>query len=362
MSKKLLFLGTRKGLIIYKKSERSWDYHSSHFPGIPVTLAYADEHTKTWWACLDHGHWGIKLHKSIDQGNNWEELEAPKYQEGLEIKDGVPATNKYIWAITNGGKNNPDKLLIGTIPGGLFSSNDYGKSFELNEALWNHPSRKDHWFGGGFDHPGIHSIVVDPRDNDHFYIGISCAGVFETTDNGKSWIVRNDGLRADFLPDPFAEVGHDPHLLLACPAHPDVMWQQNHCGIFRSVDAGKNWKDVSQKDGPANFGFTIAVHEQNPEQAWVIPGISDVIRTPIDQSLVVCRTDDGGKSWIEQRNGLPQNTSFDIVYRHGLDITGDTLAFGTTTGNIFISEDLGDHWTCINHFLPMVHSVHFVEG
>ncbi len=362
MSKNLLFLGTRKGLVIYKKSTSSWDYHSSHFPGIPVTLAYADENTKTWWACLDHGHWGIKLHKSTDQGNNWEELQAPKYQEGLEIKEGVPATNKYIWAITNGGKSNPDKLFIGTIPGGLFSSSDYGKSFELNEALWNHPSRKEHWFGGGFDHPGIHSIVIDPRDNDHFYIGISCAGVFETTDNGKSWTVRNDGLRADFLPDPFAEVGHDPHLLLACPTHPDVMWQQNHCGIFRSINGGKNWKNVSQKKGPANFGFTIAVHEQNPEQAWVIPGISDVIRTPIDQSLVVCRTDDGGKSWIEQRNGLPQETSFDIVYRHGLDITGNTLAFGTTTGNLFISEDLGDHWNCINHFLPMVHSVHFVEG
>ncbi len=361
MSKNLLFLSTRKGLILYRKSSDSWNYHSTHFPGIPVTLSYIDKQTDTWWACLDHGHWGIKLHKSIDQGNNWEEVEAPKYPEGLEVKEGVPAINKYIWAFTNGGSAQNEKLLIGTIPGGLFSSMDNGKSFQLNEALWNHPSRKEHWFGGGFDHPGIHSIVVDPRDSNHYYIGISCAGVFETKDNGQNWIVRNQGLRADFLPDPYTEVGHDPHLLLACPAVPEVMWQQNHCGVFRSTDGAKTWEDVSQKEGPANFGFTIAVHEKNPEQAWVIPGISDVIRTPIDQSLVVCRTSDGGKNWEEQRNGLPQKTSFDIVYRHALDISGNTLAFGTTTGNLFLSENLGDHWTCINHYLPMVHAVRFAQ-
>ncbi len=361
MSKSLLFLGTRKGLIIYKRSQNSWDYHSTHFLGIPVTMVYVDERTNIWWACLDHGHWGIKLHKSIDKGNNWEEIEAPKYPEGIEIKADTPASNKYIWAFAHGGKDNPEKLLIGTIPGGLFSSEDNGKSFELNNALWNHPSRKDHWFGAGFDYPGIHSILVDPRDSNHFHVGISVAGVFETTDNGQSWIPRNKGLRADFLPDPHAEVGHDPHLMVACPTDPDILWQQNHCGIYRSVDGGKNWDDVSQKDGPANFGFTIAVHETNPDQAWVIPGISDVSRTAINQALLVSRTDDGGRSWIEQRKGLPQNHCFDIVYRHSLDITGETLAFGTTTGNVFLSEDLGNNWSCLNHFLPMVYAVHFAK-
>ena len=117
MQKNLLFLSTRKGLVIYKRSENLWEYHSTTFNGIPVTLAYVDERTNTWWACLDHGHWGIKLHKSIDQGQNWEEIEAPKYPEGLEIKDGIPASNKYIWAFTGGGNDHPNKLLVGTIPG-----------------------------------------------------------------------------------------------------------------------------------------------------------------------------------------------------------------------------------------------------
>jgi photosystem II stability/assembly factor-like uncharacterized protein len=356
MNKTLLFLGTRKGLVIYRKSKHKWNYSSTHFSGIPVTMTYVDPSNGTWWVCLDHGHWGIKLHRSKDQGQNWEDIEAPKYPETAEIKEGITATNKYIWAFTK----TSNRLLVGTIPGGLFSSTDEGNSFTLNESLWNHPSRREHWFGGGFDYPGIHSIVVDPNDEAHFYIGISCAGVFETNDNGATWEVRNKGLRADFLPDPFTEVGHDPHLLVACPSQPEVMWQQNHCGIFRSTDAGKNWADISQKEGPANFGFTIAVHETDPDMAWVIPGISDVNRTPIDQSLVVCRTIDGGKRWEEQRSGLPQGDAFDIVYRHALDIDNDTLAFGTTTGNLFLSDNLGMEWRVISHYLPMVHSVDFV--
>ncbi len=51
--------------------------------------------------------------------------------------------------------------------------------------------------------PGIHSIVVDPRNEDHIHIGISCAGVFETTDVGKSWAIRNKGMLAlIFCPTP----------------------------------------------------------------------------------------------------------------------------------------------------------------
>ena len=209
--------------------------------------------------------------------------------------------------------------------------------------------------------PGIHSIVVDPRNENHIHIGISCAGVFETLDGGQSWLVRNKGLRADFLPDPFSEIGHDPHIVVAAPTNPDVMWQQNHCGIFYSNDGAKNWQDVSEKDGPARFGFAMAVAEDNPQQAWVAPANSDETRTAIKGSLCICRTDDGGKTWKQFRKGLPQENCFDIVYRHALATSGDAVAFGTTTGNLFFSTDRGENWSVINNYLPMVYSVQFAE-
>jgi photosystem II stability/assembly factor-like uncharacterized protein len=359
MAQNILLLGTRKGLITYKKNASgNWEYDNAQFLGIPVTIASYDAVTGTWWALLDHGHWGCKLHRSKD-GKAWEELEAPKYPDGEEIKDGVPASTKLLWAFSNGGADRPGTIYVGTEPGGLFQSTDNGDSFELNRGLWDHPSRKELWFGGGRDHPGIHSILVDPADSDHIYIAISCAGTFETTDGGVTWHVRNKGLRADFLPDPSSEYGQDPHLVDWCKDNPKVMWQQNHCGIFRTVDAGANWTDITDFNGPANFGFAIAAHETDPDVAWVVPGVSDVNRIAVDQSLCVCRTDDGGKTWQDFRAGLPQGTAFDITYRHALALQGEELVFGTTTGNLYHSGNSGEAWTTLSTNLPMVHSVEF---
>jgi photosystem II stability/assembly factor-like uncharacterized protein len=359
--KPTLLLGTRKGFIAYHFKNGKWQLENLSFEGSPVSIAYADERNNTWWAALDHGHWGVKLHRSKDRGNTWQEVAAPAYPEGEEVKDGVPAATRYIWAMTNGGNNYLSRLWIGTDPGGLFISEDEGNSFHLVESLWKHPTRKTNWFGGGRDLPGIHSVVVDPRNENRIHVAVSCAGVFETADAGKTWEVRNKGLKSEFLPDQNAEIGHDPHILVAAPTNPDVLWQQNHCGIFRTVDGAKNWEAVSERGQLAHFGFAIAVADDNPDQAWVAPAHSDEIRVAIKGSLSICRTDDGGKSWKELRNGLPQQNCFDIIYRHALASSGEAVVFGTTTGNLFFSDDRGESWDVINNYLPMIHSVQFTQ-
>ncbi len=106
----------------------------------------------------------------------------------------------------------------------------------------------------------------------------------------------------------------------------------------------------------------IAVAGDNPDQAWVAPADSDVNRTAIQSALVICRTDDGGKTWKQQRNGLPQEGCFDIVYRHALVNDSNAVVFGTTTGNLFFSPDRGvENWQVINDYLPMIYSVQFAE-
>ena len=354
-----LLISTRKGLLQYRQTNGGWSYEKVSFLGIPVSITHVDTRSGRWWACLDHGHWGTKLHYSDDEGQNWTEVEAPRFPEGKEVKKGEAASVKDLWAFAHGGDTQQGRIYIGTEPGGLFQSDDNGESFELVESLWNFPGREEQWFGGGKDYAAIHSILVDPRDQDHLYVGVSVAGVFESKDGGASWVTANKGLRADFLPDPSSEVGQDPHLLVACQSKPDYLWQQNHCGIFRSTDGGANWQDVSQKDGPANFGFAVGVHETDPEVAWVVPAISDGVRVAIDQALCVCRTDDGGKSWTDFRKGLPQEACFDIVYRHALANRGDSIIFGTTTGNVWMSENAGESWDLFSHTLPMVNAICF---
>jgi photosystem II stability/assembly factor-like uncharacterized protein len=369
-----LILGTRKGLLTFAKRGKDWCFEREDFRAIPVSYAVADPRTGMLWACLDHGHWGQKLHRSRDGGVTWEEITAPKFPEdakiygqfpaaddadGVETDNGQPAKVSYLWLVAPGGNDQPNRLYIGTEPGGLFQSDDGGETFQLVEGLWHHPSRKKWWFGGGRDHPGLCSIVVDPRDSQHIFIGVSVGGVYETTDGGQTWEGRNKGLLACYLPNPESEYGHDPHFMLASPSNPDVLWQQNHCGIFRSTDGAHTWQNISEPGGPAYFGFAIALDEHDDQTAWVVPAVDAEYRLAVDRALCVCRTDDGGKTWTAFRDGLPQNTCYDVTFRHALDIDGDTLAFGTTTGNVYLSDDRGESWRCIGNNLPPVYSVRF---
>lgn len=357
MQKKLL-AATSKGLVVVNKENASWKIAGVHFIGLPVSLVYVDERDNTWWVGISHRHWGEKLHYSRDDGRTWTEAGIPTYKNYFYRPD-KPATLKKLWIMQHAGVDKPGCLWLGTEPGGLFYSDDHGKSWQLTESLWNHPSRLHdaQWFGAGKDFPFIHSIIVDPGDSRTIYIGVSCAGVFKSTDGGNTWQAKNTGLVATYLPNPRAEVGHDPHRMLLCTSHPEVIWQQNHCGIFRSENGGESWMDVSGKNGFPFYGFAIAIDEQAPKKAWVIPAQSDEVRLPCELKLTVCKTTDSGQNWISINSGLPVSDSFDLVLRHAFVKKEETLAFGTNNGNLFISDDYGEGWKVITHHLAVINNL-----
>jgi photosystem II stability/assembly factor-like uncharacterized protein len=390
----VILLGTRKGTVIVDRQNSAWHPRPILHAGIPVCYAACDPRDGTLWASLDHGHWGPKLSRSRDGGASWEDLAALKYPQGArhivqylptpdfdpQAPAGQPeyrdATLLKIWNIAFGAAGQPGRLYAGTIPGGLFVSDDDGDSWELNRPLWNHESRGGDLFSGdatsetqwggtpasvdyGVFEPGIHSIVVDPRDPDHIHVAVSSAGVLETTDGGRSWAGRNRGMLNDYIPNPNADWGHDPHFIAGCPAQPDHLWQQNHCGVFYSEDSAQSWNKVSAPERGVHFGFPVAVDKKDGRTAWVFPAQADMARMAIGGGLCVARTQDGGQTWQSFRTGLPQQHAYDLVLRHGMDIAGDCLCFGTTTGNVYLSEDRGETWHCLGHNFPPVYSVRF---
>jgi photosystem II stability/assembly factor-like uncharacterized protein len=135
---------------------------------------------------------------------------------------------------------------------------------------------------------------------------------------------------------------------------------QHHNGIFRSTDGGQHWQHCDQVN-PSGFGFAVVVHPTDPQTAWFVPGVKDEMRVPVDDALCVMRTRDGGVTFEPLRKGLPQEHTYHLVYRHALDISGDgrTLAFGSTTGSVWISEDGGDFWGRLSAELPPVYVVRF---
>jgi hypothetical protein len=216
--------------------------------------------------------------------------------------------------------------------------------------------------GGGADHAGLHSICVDPRDPRTVIIAVSTGGVWVTTDGGATWGQRGEGMRADHVPP---ELVHDPiaqdvHCLVQCKGAPNRFWVQHHNGIFVSSDEARNFSEITGVK-PSVFGFPVAVHPKEPDTAWFVPGVKDEKRYPVDGKLVVTRTRDGGKSFEILSRGLPQEHAYDLVWRHALalDATGQRLAFGSTTGGLWVSEDQGDSWAMVTHTLPPVHAVRF---
>lgn len=363
-----ILVSTRKGLFVVEGAGAAARVTNTAFLGDNVTLTFTDPRDGTWYAVLDHGHFGVKLHRSEDGGATWAEITTPAYPpkpEGLEDRDMWGREREWatkgIWSMA-AAPQNVGGLWCGTMPGGLFRSNDRGDSWQLVESLWNHPTRVK-WNGGGADHAAIHSICVDPRDPEMVVIAVSSGGVWRTRDGGASWTAHTVGMRAGYVPPEQAEwpENQDPHMVVQSPSSPGVFWCQHHMGIWRSTDDLASWVELEAK--PSSFGFPVVVHPEQPDTAWFVPAHSDQKRAPIDGRVVVTRTRDGGQSFEVLTEGLPQASAYDLVFRHALATAdGEQLAFGSTTGNLWVTADGGDRWHAVANNLPPIYAVRYAHA
>lgn len=367
-----LLVGTRKGLFHLQRQARGWEIHATHFLGDPVNLVHQTAHTGQVLAVLDTGHFGVKLHRATGLAAEFAEIPVPEYPPKPEDDEDLAAMTRKplewqlraIWALASSAREEPGTIWCGTMPGGVFLSRDHGDTWELLRGLWDHPERR-RWFGGGAEHPVVHSICLHPERAGEALVGVSCGGAWKTDDYGASWRLSAKGMVAEYLPPDQQgdEAVQDPHCIVQCPSAPERVWCQHHSGIFQSRDGGDTWTGVEGVE-PSAFGFPVAVHPQDPDTAWFVPAIKDMARYPAGGKVVVNRTRDGGQSFETLTEGLPQEHAYDICYRHALDVSGDgqRLAFGSTTGALWLSEDQGDSWQELSAHLPPVYCVRFAAG
>jgi photosystem II stability/assembly factor-like uncharacterized protein len=348
-----ILVGTRKGLFVLRGDEdrRTWKVEEPLLPGWEVF--HAITHDGVAYVAANNFVYGATVQRSTDFGQTWER------SEGLGLPEDSGLTLEKTWHVEPG---HDGSFWLGAAPGALFRSEDAGESWAPVQSILEHPTR-DRW-NPGAGGMCTHSIQIDSHDPTTMYVGISAAGVFRSEDGGESWTPANKGTAADFMPDdPFPEVGQCVHKLLVHPAQPERLWQQNHCGVYRSDDRGENWERLEGNGLPSGFGFPIALHPRDPDVALVVPEEGAENRVTAGGRLGVYKTTDGGRSWALSSNGLPEQAWVAVLrecmsYDH-LDPFGVYL--GTQSGSVFVSPDEGEAWIEAASQLPPILSIEVGE-
>ncbi len=347
-TKVLLLVATKKGVFMIEsdRGRARWEVRGPFCETWPMFDATYDPASSAVYAAGGSEWYGPAVWRSTDLGRSWTHS-----SQGLTYGDEGPGIAT-VWSVLAA----HGAVYAGTDPAGLFRSDDGGVTWQHVTGLREHPSRPSWQPGAG----GLclHSIVPHPTDRRRMWVGISAVGTFATADGGRTWETRNRGVRAEFLPERYPELGQCVHRLGRAPGEADLLYQQNHCGVYRSGDGGRAWAEVS--DGlPSDFGFAMAVHPREPRTVYVIPLNGDGRFMP-DAAAAVWRTRDGGDTWARLDHGLPQRNAYLGVLRQAMAIDPLDPAgvyFGTTTGQLFASADEGEHWMLVAEYLPPVRSV-----
>ncbi len=377
-----ILVGTTKGtFIITSDHDRSnWKVSGPHCDGWPINHVIGDAETGLLWAGGGSDWHGAGIWRSEDGGETWEvtRLTTGQRDEWASNDPAVakmvgwtgepmPFTDAFsqIWSLSYG----HGTLYAGAKPARLLTSHDNGRTWESVEGLTNHPSAPD-WNPGGAGLV-LHTILTDPGESQKLWVGISAAGVFASEDGGKNWERRNrlsNAESCDHHNHPAAprdgETGHCVHNMVRAPKTTDLLYQQNHHGVWRSADGGRSWEDITE-GLPSTFGFPIHVHPRDPGTIWTLPLNGDSIgRYPPDAAAAVWKSTDGGATWQDQRHGLPQESCYFTVLRQAM--AGDSrdpagVYFGTNSGSVFATGDEGDTWNEVARHLPTILSVEVLD-
>ncbi len=340
-----LIIGTAKGGFVCRAdaSRQSWQVDGPLFKGWKVTSATRNAQGH-WLVATASDVYGCAIQKSTDL-KTWKQVEnGPAYEK----ESGHKLTQ--VWKLATRADG---VIFAGVSEAGLFRSDDHGDTWKPVNGLNQHATRAAWMPGAG----GLcaHSILFDKNNPERIWVGISAVGVFRSDDDGTTWKPRNQGIPIILEDKQHPDIGFCVHALAQDPDDPNRIYRQDHLGMFRSRDGAESW-ERNETGLASRFGFPI-VMDENTRAVYAVPLESDEYRLPVDGKLRVFRSADEGDSWSALTAGLPQQHAYAGVLRGAMAVDNLSPAgvyFGTTSGDVYVSNNGGDSWNALPVRLPRV--------
>ncbi|MCL5408043.1 MAG: hypothetical protein M1518_01605 [Candidatus Thermoplasmatota archaeon] len=358
-------ISTENGAYFVKSdtSRKKWSRSKCFLSGESVNNVAIDGDGRFYASTLTEG-----VFSSSDRGETWKPS-----NKGLHVRK--------VWTVEVD-KHQEGLLYAGTQYGHLFRSTNSGKLWEEVTGLYTAPHRENWGIDWGFGTTGltIHSIKTDPYEKGKLYIVAAGNGTYRSDDAGNTWKSLKGGITEscpilggephpsipsvedkEKISEHLNSVHSCTHKIALSSSKPGTIYQQNHCGVYASTDSGNKWKDIS-KSKEDRHGFPIMVLDGKKESVFVIPAYQGKCKkhnSCIEGQITVNRTEDGGKKWKKLSNGLPKGMHT-VVLRDGMaqdSLEEPGVYFGTSTGELFGSIDLGESWNKLASGLGRIQGV-----
>ncbi len=334
-----LAIGTLQGIIFLVRDGlgAEWRIARSALEGLHISALLWESQRGTLFAGI-HGH---GLYRSLDDGLTWQ-----LKTHGL--------TCDHVYTIAAAKHNGAPVVWVGTEPAHLFRSADYGESWTELPTLRMVPGHETWTFPAPPHTSHVKHIHFDPRDTRILYVGIEQGALLKSVDEGQTW----RELTGYYRPEDCSY--KDIHRLAIHPARPERLFLATGMGLYRSDDGGETWVHLTFRDSRVGYPDSLVLGPDDPDVVY-LSGASQspgAWRTSRSAWPGILRSRDGGRTWEELREGLP-----DALHANFEALTlaswpgGFSLFLGTTDGDVFASDDEGATWDRIAAGLPPLSKV-----
>ena len=337
-----LFLATINGVLRLEHRDGAWTATGEGLAGKHASALLIDEGSGKLFAGA-HGEEGVWV---SDDGTGVSWRSAAKNIE-----------NRNIYSLASRRDGSRVVLFAGAEPASIYRSDDLGESWRALSALSGVPGT-DKWHFPPPPHIAhVKSITLHPTRPATLFVCVEQGALLTSEDDGETWRELDDYSKPE---DP---TYRDTHHIVLHPKHPEIAYLATGVGMYRSDNGGHSWRALTQRGSRLGYPDFVLLDPDNPERLTVAGAETSPKEWPGNGTAnsAVLKSGDGGKTWRELRDGLPPliDGSIEAMSRHSWPGAA-TLFFATSKGEVFASDDDGEHWTRIAEGLASVSkSVHY---